>query len=349
MGPRSIRGENAMPIFNMFKQRLGAVFLAALLALTGACSATATERPVIAVGDLHGDYEAYFAIIREAGLVDEKGRWTGGDAIFVQTGDIPDRGPDTRRIIEHMMKLEKAAKRKGGEVVALIGNHEAMNVTGDLRYVTPEEYAAFATSKSKKLRDAYFKANAVELAAFYRGKDPALSDEGVRAAFEKEAPLGYLEHRAHWSVTGKFGKWVAVHDAMRVVGDTLFVHGGVSAAVAARPLAETNAAIRAALNSGDKGLLEDETNPLWHRGNAEETPAGEAEVAAALAAFKVKRIVIGHTPQLSGIKSLYGGRVIAIDTGASAAYGGVRSFLRIDANGLTANDGGVERALSAAP
>jgi hypothetical protein len=330
------------------RSRLAELLLAPVLALLALIAPAAAQR-IVAIGDLHGDYEAYESLIRAAGLVDAKGRWAGGDTIFVQTGDIPDRGPDTKRIIEHMMKLEKAAPKKGGEVVALIGNHEAMNVTGDLRYVTAEEYAAFANSKSKKLRDNYFKAKAGELAAFYRGKEPTLSDDQVRAAFEKDAPLGYLEHRAAWSVNGKFGKWVASNDAMRIVGDTLFVHGGVSANVAATPIADTNAAIRAALKSGDKAVLEEETNPLWHRGNAEETTIGEAEVAAALATFKVKRIVVGHTPQVTGVKALYGGRVIAIDTGASKAYGGVRSFLRIDYSGVTANDGGVEKQLPSAP
>ncbi len=132
-------------------------------------------RPVIAVGDLHGDYDAYISILRAAGLVSARGKWSGGKAILVQLGDVPDRGSDTRKIIEHLMKLEKEAKKKGGRVVPLIGNHEAMNVIGDLRYVTPEEYAAFATAKSKKLRDAHFKANFAALAEFYRKKDPTLT------------------------------------------------------------------------------------------------------------------------------------------------------------------------------
>ena len=160
--------------------------LAAVFAGAG-CAASAkpsaTSPPIIAVGDIHGDYDAYVSILREAGLIDAKGKWSGGRSILVQLGDIPDRGPDTRKIIEHLMGLEKAARRKGGRVAALIGNHEAMNVTGDLRYVTPEEYAAFATRKSPKTRAAYFKKNFATLAEFYRGKDPALTDDGVKAAF----------------------------------------------------------------------------------------------------------------------------------------------------------------------
>lgn len=324
------------------RSRAAAAALAGAAVLLGQAVAAP---PIVAVGDLHGDYEAYVAILSNANLIDKKGKWAGGDAILVQLGDVPDRGPDTKKIVEHLMKLERQAARKGGRVEALIGNHDAMMVIGDLRYVTPEEYAAFATSKSKRVRETYYKANAAALADFYRKKDPALSDEGVKAAFERDTPLGFIEHRAAWGPKGKFGAWVASHDAVVKIGDTLFVHGGIGAAYAAKSIEEINADVRAALKAGGGAILEDEAGPLWHRALAEETPAGEAELAAALAAYEVNRIVIGHTPQIKGAKALYGGRVIAADTGASKYYGGTRSFVRIDAAGVVANDDGVERPL----
>ncbi len=315
--------------------------LAALAAVIGvlAASAQAEPRRIVAVGDLHGDYAAYRAIIEEAGLVNARGKWTGGDAVFVQLGDVPDRGPDTRKIIAHLMKLEKAAKKKGGAVVALIGNHEAMNMTGDLRYVTAEEFAAFRTGKSKRLRDRYFADRKDELRARYGG---VLDDAAVRAKFDSEVPLGYLEHRLAWSADGEIGEWILGHDAIVKFDGALFVHGGVSAAYAARPIDETNAAIRDALaGNGDAAILTDEAGPLWHRGNAEETPEGAASVDAALAAMGAQRLVIGHTPSIEGIRALYGGKVIMADTGISAAYGGVRSWLEFDNGGVIAHNNGV--------
>lgn len=323
------------------------IFLGLVLAFASASSlapnsaAAAQEpAPVVVVGDLHGDFDAYFAILNEAKLIDAKGKWIGGRTILVQLGDVPDRGPGTKKIIEHMMKLEKQAMRKGGRVEALIGNHEAMNVTGDLRYVTPEEFAAFATKRSKKVRDAHFKSNFGALAEFYRKRDPALTDDAIKAAYEKDVPLGYVEQRLAWSPTGKFGAWVASHDAVLKIGDTLFVHGGISGKYASSSLQEINENVRTALKNAGGAILEDEAGPLWHRGLAEETAAGEADLESALAAFDVARIVIGHTPQLDGVKALYGGRVIAADTGASKVYGGARSFLRIDNAGIVANDNG---------
>ncbi|NWG93641.1 MAG: metallophosphatase, partial [Parvularculaceae bacterium] len=54
----------------------------------GAAKAEPVEAsaPIVAVGDLHGDYDAYQAILREAKLIDAKGKWTCGKAILVQLG-----------------------------------------------------------------------------------------------------------------------------------------------------------------------------------------------------------------------------------------------------------------------
>ena len=113
---------------------------------------TGVER-IVAIGDLHGDYAQYINVMRSAGLLDKNEKWIGGNTHLVQTGDIPDRGDDTRKIIDHIVKLGKQAKRKGGYVHLLIGNHEAMNVTGDLRYVTAGEFQAFTTRNSPRLQN----------------------------------------------------------------------------------------------------------------------------------------------------------------------------------------------------
>ena len=306
--------------------RIAAVIAASVAALTAA--AFAEERRVVAVGDLHGDYDAFVSIARDAGLINKKGKWSGGDTILVQLGDIPDRGPDTLKIINHLKSLERAATKRGGKVIVLIGNHEAMNMTDDLRYVTAEEYAAFKTRNSSRMRERYFFEHRADLKARY-GEE--LDLEAVRTRFEKDAPLGYIEHRLAWRPQGEIGKWVMKHDAVLKIGDSVFVHGGISDAYVGRSPDEINGAVRAALSGeGPADILTDEAGPLWHRGNAApETDEGAAEVARALDALGASRIVIGHTPSLDGPKFLYGGKVIVVDTGNSAAYGGVRSWLEI--------------------
>lgn len=106
----------------------------------------AVER-VVAVGDIHGDRDAFLRVLRLAGLVGTgaDARWTGGSAWLVQTGDLLDRGDDEQQILDDLERLEKEAVATGGRVVWLDGNHELMNVAGDWRYVTPGGLADFET------------------------------------------------------------------------------------------------------------------------------------------------------------------------------------------------------------
>lgn len=104
---------------------------------------------VVAVGDLHADLPDALEVLSMAGLVDEAGRWAGGEAVLVQTGDTTDRGPDSKEVVELLMRLEGEAAAAGGQVVALLGNHEAMNLTGDWRYVNPEDVADFGSVEAR--------------------------------------------------------------------------------------------------------------------------------------------------------------------------------------------------------
>ncbi len=332
-----------MPIRNLRLVALLAWFFVWAAGCTQPALAEAAR--IVAVGDLHGDYEAYQAILTDAKLIDAKGRWAGGKAVFLQTGDVPDRGPDSLKILRHLMKLEGQARRKGGKVVALIGNHEAMNMTGDLRYVTPAEFAAFRTRKSERLRSRYFTAHRDELKARYGG---ALNDDEVRAKFEAEFPPGYLEHRLAWAPSGEIGKWVLSHDTVAEIGGTLFVHGGLSDAYATMSVDDISASVRAALRATPPGsILTDEAGPLWYRGNIVDDEAASAEAESVLARFKADRLVVGHTPSLDGIRDHHHGKVIQIDTGASAAYGGVRAWLEIENGVITAHNAGVATPIAA--
>ena len=87
-----------------------------------------------------------------AEIVDGELAWSGADAHLVIVGDILDRGPDSRAAMDLLMKLETEAEAAGGRVHVLIGNHEAMNLVGDLRYVAAAEYAAFAEEEQAEER-----------------------------------------------------------------------------------------------------------------------------------------------------------------------------------------------------
>ena len=329
--------------------------LAAALAL--AMPAAATSSPIhriVAIGDLHGDFSAWRDIVRSAQLVDEDGRWVGGEAVLVQTGDVVDRGPDSLKIIQDLMRLQQEAERVNGRIIAVVGNHEAMNVTGDFRYVSAGDYAAFADSRSAQRRENVYLANKKALETVYRQRDPQMTGDAVKRAWFEANPLGSIEHRIAWEPKGTIGRWIVGNPAVVLLDGTLFVHGGISPAYAKLPIAEINALVRAALiarATDPQSIIHDPKGPLWYRGLAISTadtvqsPITDKLKAAAaseqvelpindqlegvLFAYGAKRIVIGHTPALSGIAMLFDGRLIRIDTGISRVYGGKVSYLDI--------------------
>ena len=306
---------------------------------------------IVAVGDLHGDYEAWREIALRARLIDGRNRWAGGSAVLVQTGDITDRGADSLKIIRHLMRLQGQARRAGGRVVVVLGNHEAMNMTDDLRYVHPGEFAAFTNADSDRLRRQVYEANKVAIVAAYRTVTPAMTDTAIRRAWLAANPPGKLEHQAAWSPRGELGRWTMANPAVARVGDSLFVHGGISVRYAGVPVDEINRQAAAALASRTEAptaIIHDPFGPLWYRGYATRAtdtearaaapgqalaapayPSPEEELATVLRSTGAKRMVIAHTPNRAGIAIAHGGRLALIDTGISRYYGGKLSYLEI--------------------
>ncbi len=315
-----------------------ALFLPLVLAIAWTAPAQQDEwsgvERIVAVGDVHGDYDQFLTVLNQAGVVNSKGRWTGGKTHLVQTGDVPDRGPATRKILDLLMRLEREAAREGGYVHALIGNHEAMNIYGDLRYTTPEEFAAFRTRDSKRVRDAFFQQ---EIERLRRNRPPEGGpefDRPFRKEWEEKHPLGYFEHRYQFGPKGKYGRWIRKHNTVIKLNDTLFVHGGLGPGFAARSLGWINETVRGELKDFSRlkeGIAIDPGGPLWYRGLAQgDEQELEGHVASLLAHYGVRRIVVGHTPTAGTVIPRFGGRVVLIDVGLSQAYGGRQACLLID-------------------
>ncbi|GAB5413647.1 MAG: hypothetical protein Cons2KO_12500 [Congregibacter sp.] len=296
---------------------------------------------IVAIGDVHGDYDNYLTVLKEAGLIDKRGKWAGGKTHFVQVGDVPDRGPDTDKVIRHLMKLEKQARKAGGFVHALIGNHEAMNMVGDLRYVHPGEYEALTNRGSKKALNAYY-----ERVVDYLGTqdNPPVINESFRKSWYAKHPVGFVEHRQIWHPLGEFGKWVSTHNAVIKINGILFVHGGLGKSALEMDLDDINATIRSELrapsNAPDR-LSDSEDGPLWYRGLAQPDNAEEAlHLEALLEHFDAQRLVIGHTPGMGTIVPRYDARVLIIDSGLSGHYGGYKASLLVESGELFTRQGG---------
>jgi Calcineurin-like phosphoesterase len=297
-----------------------AVGFAAAPALAAPVSAWDHVARVVVMGDLHGDYGKFHDMLTEAGLIDAHDNWHGGKAHLVQVGDVPDRAPDTRKILDLLIKLEPQARRAGGYVHALIGNHEAMNMEGDLRYTTPGEFAAFADRNSPRRRDAYYAAVVAALKAHPPATGVPTFDAAYRAQFDTEHPLGWVEHQIAWSPQGVYGAWVLTHSAIIRIDDALYLHGGLGPSFANFDVDVMNQAVITALEhqpeaaGGPHDILWAEEGPLWYRGLAQHDEAAEsANVAALLARYTVRHIILGHTKQYAMVNARFDGGVILTD------------------------------------
>jgi Calcineurin-like phosphoesterase len=207
-------------------ERAGRAALLVALTITAVHAAPAPDRlpaadPVIAFGDVHGDYTALSAALRKAGVVDARLGWSAGQRTVVSVGDLLDRGAESRKVLDLLMRLENEAAAAGGTLAVIVGNHEVMNLMGDLRYTSAGEFATFAGDEPAELRARMFdRYTALPANA---GVDPG----EIRTRFEQRYPPGWFAHRVAFAPDGTYGKWLLDRPAVLIVGDTAFVHGGL--------------------------------------------------------------------------------------------------------------------------
>src|SRR5207249_3361462 len=198
----------------------------------------------------HGAFPEFVSILQRMGLIDAGHKWTGGSTIFVQTGDIMDRGPESRKAVDLLMELESQAGKQNGKVVPLLGNHEVMNMMGDLRYVTAADYSSFADAHSETVREKAYQAYRDFLSLHPTIRLP--DDEATRQAWTAQHPLGYFEQRDAYGPQGRYGRWLRQHDAVAQIGDILFMHGGIDPALHFRDIDQLDQRIRSELQKFDE-------------------------------------------------------------------------------------------------
>lgn len=202
---------------------------------------------IVAVGDVHGSFDGLTAILQEAGILDANLKWAGGDATYIQLGDLFDRGLQVRETIGLIMRLQDEAKAAGGRVECILGNHETMNLTGFHRDANPEVYASFVDGKSEKRRKKLW--NSVK---DYRDLRSQPTDEVAKQAWMDEHPPGWLEYTQALGPKGLYGKWLRTLPLAVMLGDVLFIHGGFSPQVAGMTVDEVNALAKKELKTFDQ-------------------------------------------------------------------------------------------------
>jgi hypothetical protein len=261
---------------------------------------------LVAIGDLHGDLAATRRALRLAGAIDDQDRWIGGDLVVVQNGDTIDRGDYDRAVLDLLDRLKSEAQAAGGALICLNGNHEVMNVAGDLRYVTPKSVADFADFPPAKQLD------------HVRPPDFPAQLGGRVTAF---------------GPGNEYALRFATQNVVVVIGDTVFVHGAITAPHVAYGLDRINREVRDWMR-GDRpalpAIVEGPESPYWIRRFSDEPVESDCpELERALAAIPAKRMVVGHERQGNGVTSACNGKVWRIDTEMSAFYGGPTEVLEI--------------------
>jgi hypothetical protein len=287
---------------------------------------------LVAIGDLHGDLEKSKEALRLADLIDASDEWIGGSATVVQIGDVLDRGGDELKILYFLERLKRQAARTGGTVITMNGNHEIMNVEGDFRYVTKEGLEEFEV-----WAEWYRVGQAMKglCEGLEKPKDPLAfsglrdSDEAFRARIAALRPSGPISRR-----------FLSQNATVLVIGDSIFVHGGLLAKHVEYGLERMNEEVRDWINGlGQKyapRYCRGRDAVVWLRKFSEElaTNCDCSALEHVLATIPgAKRMIMGHTIQEVGINGVCDNRAIRIDVGMSkGCNNGLPEVLEIRGN-----------------
>ena len=336
------------------RRQLAGLFLVALALLPGSsalpadldsCNVRGASR-IVAIGDVHGAYDILITVLQNAGVIDEKKRWSGETTHLVQTGDILDRGDEARKVMDLLIKLESQARKAGGRVHALLGNHEVQNFLGIFSAVTPKGFEAFRSRRAHELRDWYYELTRKDARSRTKAAGEEFDEDAFRSLFEEDVPLGYVERLEAIGPKGRYGRWMRNHPTVTRIDDIVFLHGGISPAVAELSCSAVNETVAADLGVNLKATRQDPLHklaarpdgPLWYRGLArEDETTFLPELERILELWGARAIVVGHTVTGTGkIRSRFGGRVFRIDVGMHAHYGGHLAALEITGEGVFA-------------
>ena len=282
--------------------------LAVLAGCVGGQKVSPIQR-VVVIGDIHADIEAARRAFQLAGATDEQNDWIGGDLVVVQLGDIIGRSYEDREVLDFILELRRKAKLSGGRVHVLIGNHEVFGARLELRWVADGAYQAFADLPGIDVSVP----SLTHLPVYQRARGAAL------------LPGGY------------YAKQLADFPAVLKLGETIFVHGGVTPHWASYGMDRINEEVNHWLAGQtdeplstlgmDLGNFDDSV--MMSRHFSEDVAEDDClMLEESLEILEAKRMVVAHSVQES-ITARCDEQVWAVDVGMSRYYGGELQVLEI--------------------
>ena len=302
---------------------------------------------VVAIGDLHGDIQQARRALRIAGVLGKDDddnvnpQWGGGDTVLVQVGDVLDRGDDEIGILILLQKLGKAARKAGGDVFVLNGNHEVLNISGDFRYVSRGAF-----HESMRFSDHLVKLFGKDAVRGRRRRRSSKQEDGEEEEEEEDDEMDEWRKQTNarvglFSPGGPLAQQLSMHNTVLIVNDTVFAHGGLVPRHVDFGLDKLNKSVsewmrgkriededtKVALGMAIGGVKD---SVVWHRAYGTEHYATNTERTNActllsrtlekineIEGIPVKRLVVGHTPQMQGANCECDGKIWRVDVGMS--------------------------------
>ena len=304
-----------------------------------------TSGRIVAIGDLHGDIQQARRALRIAGVLGKDDndhvnpRWVGGDTILVQVGDVLDRGDDEIGILILLQKLGKEARKVGGDVFVLNGNHEVLNISGDFRYVSRGAF-----HETMRFSDHLVKLFGKDAVPGRRRRRSLSTEEDGEEEEEEEMDEWRKLTNARaglFSPGGPLAQQLSMHHTVLIVNDTVFAHGGLVPRHVDFGLDKLNRSVSEWMRG--KRIEDEETkvalgmaiggvkdSVVWHRAyGTEHYPTNTERTTACtllsrtldkineVEGIPVKRLVVGHTPQMQGANCECDGKIWRVDVGMS--------------------------------
>jgi hypothetical protein len=233
------------------------------------------KQPLFVVADTHGEYAILAGMLMKQGVIDDALRWKFGRGRLAVLGDVFDRGDHQLEILWLLYELEAQARKAGGALYFVLGNHETMALRGDLRY----------------------------LHAKYRETAELLGVESYARLFDADSVLGQWL-RAKPAVL-KLDRYLCLHGGISpALVDRKLTLAQVNAGVRA-----------GLDGGEPDEFLFGASGPLWYRGyfpgDSGQPESSSADIDRIRQYFGVETILVGHT-RVPTITPLYDGRVIAV-------------------------------------
>ncbi len=239
---------------------------------------------ILVLSDPHGDLHSFISILKAQKVIDEDYNWTFGKNQLVVIGDVFDRGEDVTAIFWLLYKLQQEALAAGGRSLFLLGNHEEMELRGNVRYAK-DKYKNLADTLNLKYKDLY-------------GPSSELG-EWLRTCNLIEVIGDNLFVHAGLSL-----EFLARGESIAEINEA--ASRGLFLSKEARENASPLSAF----------IFNVRTGPFWYRGMVkpdEKFPAlSNANLKRMLKKYQVQRIFVGHTI-FKEVTPFMNGRVIAVN------------------------------------